>query len=106
MKVEFLTDFELGDGRALKIEAVEFGKAKTDENEYQSFAFASHAFLSVCGIDQYVSWDDYLIIRKQLRDKSGEVYIISDDRSPFYSVAGIYVKSRGKLRPVRFPNEE
>ena len=44
MKVEFLINTEINDGRQIFIEASEFIKAQKDDEEFDSFAFAAHAF--------------------------------------------------------------
>ena len=53
MKVEFLVNTEINDGRQLFISATEFFKAKNDEEEFNSFAFATHALFSFYGVDDF-----------------------------------------------------
>lgn len=41
MKVEFLVNTDINDGRQIFIQESEFKKAKNDEEEFNSFAFAT-----------------------------------------------------------------
>ena len=59
MKVEFLTDTEINDGRQIFIEASEFMKAKKDDEEFDSFAFATHALFSFYGKDDFIDRNEY-----------------------------------------------
>lgn len=49
MKVEFLVNTDINDGRQIFIQESEFKKAKNDEEEFNSFAFATHCLFSFCG---------------------------------------------------------
>lgn len=53
MKVEFLVNTEINDGRQLFISATEFFKAKNDEEEFNSFEFcfchSCFIFILWCG---------------------------------------------------------
>ena len=58
MRVEFLTNTEINDGRQIFIEASEFMKAKKDDEEFNSFAFATHALFSFYGRDDFIDRKD------------------------------------------------
>lgn len=45
MKVEFIVNTDINDGRQIFIEESEFRKAKNNEEEYYSFAFATNCLL-------------------------------------------------------------
>ncbi len=47
MKVEFLVNESLNDGRQIFIQESEFKKAKNNEDEFNSFAFATECFFSL-----------------------------------------------------------
>ena len=59
MRVEFLTNTEINDGRQIFIEASEFMKAKKDDEEFNSFAFATHALFSFYGRDDFIDRNEY-----------------------------------------------
>ena len=42
MKVEFIVNADINDGRQIFIQESEFRKAKNNEEEYNSFAFATN----------------------------------------------------------------
>ena len=46
MKVEFLVNESINDGRQIFIQESEFKKAKNNEDEYNSFAFATNCLFA------------------------------------------------------------
>ena len=77
MKVEFLVNTDINDGRQIFIQESEFKKAKNDEEEFNSFAFATHCLFSFYGIeDDFIRSDEYDKILSAL-EKGGAVIILS-----------------------------
>ncbi len=98
MKVEFLMDMEIGDGRQIFISASEFNKAVNDEDEFKSFAFATDAFFSFYGSDRFIDRVEYDYIR-QFLDKNGAVIITAaEERYPRYVYPLIFVSNNNRLK--------
>lgn len=74
MKVEFLVNQEIGDGRQIFIDASEFRKAANDEEEYNSFAFSTESFFASYGKEGFIDRAQYDFILKNL-NKTGAVII-------------------------------
>ena len=61
MKVEFLVNTDINDGRQIFIQEAEFRKAKNNEEEFNSFAFATNCLFSFYGCpDDFISSVEYL----------------------------------------------
>lgn len=100
MKVEFFTDTEINDGRQIFVEASEFMKAKTDEEEFNSFAFATHALFSFYGRDDFIHRDEYEKILQML-DKNGAVIItVVEEKYPRRVFPEVYVSNNNRLKMV------
>lgn len=60
MKVEFLVNTDINDGRQIFIQEAEFKKAKNDEEEYNSFAFATNCLFAFYGLSEdFIRPDEY-----------------------------------------------
>ena len=100
MKVEFLVNTGIGDGRQLCITATEFNKAIKNDEEFNSFAFATHAFFSFYGSDRFIERGEYDCIRKLL-GKNGAVIITAfEDRYPRQVRPEVFVSSSYGLKRV------
>jgi len=100
MKVEFLVNTEIGDGRQIFIDASEFFKAQKNEDEFNSFASATEALFAVYGADDFISRDEYDKIAKEL-SKSGAVIItLFVDRRTRKVIPEIYVSNNNRLKAV------
>ncbi len=100
MRVEFLTNAEMNDGRQIFIEATEFMKAKKDEEEFNSFAFATHALFSFYGSDDFIDRNEYEKILNML-DKNGAVIItIVEEKYPRRIFPEVYVSNNNRLKMV------
>lgn len=100
MRVEFLTNAEINDGRQIFIEASEFMKAKKDEEEFNSFAFATHALFSFYGSDDFIHRDEYEKILQML-DKNGVVIVtVVEERYPRRIFPEVYVSNSNRLKKV------
>lgn len=100
MKVEFLTNTELNDGRQIFIEASEFMKAEKDDEEFNSFAFATHALFSFYERDDFIHRDEYEKILQML-DKNGAVIItVVEKKYPRRVFPEVYVSNNNRLKMV------
>ena len=100
MKVEFLIDTEINDGRQIFIEASEFMKAKKDDEEFDSFAFATHALFSFYGEDDFIDRNEYEKIL-DLLDKNGAVIItVIEEKYPRRVFPEVYVSNNNRLKRV------
>ena len=60
MKVEFIVNADINDGRQIFIQESEFRKAKNNEEEYNSFAFATNCLFAFYGYpDDFINPDEY-----------------------------------------------
>lgn len=100
MKVEFLINTALGDGKQLFITASEFNKGMKDEDEFNSFGFATEAFFATYDIYRFIDKREYEHIRKHL-DKNGAV-IISAEEIPYTRkiIPCVYVSNNNKLKYI------
>lgn len=100
MRVEFLTNAEINDGRQIFIEASEFMKAKKDDEEFDSFAFATHALFSFYGKDDFIDRNKYEKIL-DLLDKNGAVIItVVEEKYPRRIFPEVYVSNNNRLKMV------
>ena len=100
MRVEFLTNAEINDGRQIFIEASEFMKAKKDDEEFDSFAFATHALFSFYGKDDFIDRNGYEKIL-DLLDKNGAVIItVVEEKYPRRIFPEVYVSNNNRLKMV------
>lgn len=100
MRVEFLTNAEINDGRQIFIEASEFMKAKKDDEEFDSFAFATHALFSFYGKDDFIDRNEYEKIL-DLLDKNGAVIItVVEEKYPRRIFPEVYVSNNNRLKMV------
>ena len=100
MKVEFLINTEINDGRQIFIEASEFIKAQKDDEEFDSFAFATHAFFLFYGSDDFIGRDEYEKILRVL-DKNGAVIItVVEEKYSRRILPEVYVSNNNRLRKV------
>ena len=68
MKVEFIVNTDINDGHQIFIQESEFRKAKNNEEEYNSFAFATNCLFAFYGYpDDFINPDEYEKILSGLR---------------------------------------
>ena len=102
MKVEFLVNTGLNDGRQILIQESEFRKAKDNEDEFYSFAFATDTLSSFYG------WSGAFIDRRfyekilNLLEKDGSVIITVVETRPRDFDFDVYVSNKGKIKRVDF----
>ena len=75
MKIEFLVNTEINDGHQIFIQEAEFRKAKNNEDEFNSFAFATNCLFAFYGCpDDFIRPVEYEKILSAL-EKGGAVII-------------------------------
>ncbi len=100
MKVEFLVNQSINDGRQIFIQESEFKKAHNNEDEYNSFAFATQCLFRFYGCDDYLRYNEYETILSNL-DKGGAVIItIFEDRYPRIIKPVVYVSNNNRLKEI------
>lgn len=100
MKVEFLMDTEINDGRQIFISAAEFRKAKNDGDEFNSFAFATHALFKFYGVDDFINRNEYEKILSALDSKNGAVIITMVEGRYYRFVPKVFVSNNNRLKAV------
>lgn len=102
MKVEFLVNTEINDGRQIFIQEAEFRKAKNNEEEFNSFAFATNCLFAFYGYpDDFISPVEYEKILSAL-EKGGTVIItIIEERYPRNVYPEVFVSNNNKLKKVQ-----
>lgn len=101
MKVEFLVNEGINDGRQIFIAEAEFRKAKDDEDEFNSFAFATNCLYAFYGYpDLFITPEEYDIILNSL-EKGGAVIIsIMEERYPRRVYPEVYVLNNNRIKKV------
>ena len=104
MKVEFFDNEVYGDGSYVFISANEFNKADKNREEYASFAFATHAFFTMQGLDCFLDIFQYRQIKKYVK-KGGAVIISTQEGSRSRNVLPcVYVSNNNLLKYVDIDN--
>lgn len=96
MKVEFINDSSLGDGRQLIVQESEFKRAATDKKELFSLRLAIRAFHSLYAINPQFFVSEYHTVEKELKKNGTVIFCVIDDRPH------VYVSNNGVLREVLF----
>ena len=100
MKVEFFENGVYGDGRYVFITANEFNKADKSREEYASFAFATHAFFTMQGLNCILDIFQYRQIKKHL-EKGGAVIITTQEDARSRDVTPcVYVSNNNRTKYV------
>jgi hypothetical protein len=100
MKVEFLVNTEINDGRQIFISAAEFEKARNNDEEFNSFAFATHALFAFYGADDFINRSEYEKILEVL-DKHGAVIItVVDEGRQRRVYPEVFVSNNNRLKRV------
>lgn len=102
MKVEFLVNTEINDGRQIFIQEAEFRKAKNDEEEFNSFAFATNCLFAFYGCaEDFITPVEYEKILSAL-EKGGTVIItIVEERYPRNIYPEVFVSNNNRLKKVQ-----
>ena len=100
MKVEFLVNMDIGDGRQIFIPATEFNKAEKNEEEFNSFAFATHAFFAFYGIDRIIYRNEYDYIKENLTNNGAVIITVVEERYPTRIYPVVYVSNNNRLKQL------
>lgn len=100
MRVEFLVNTEIGDGRQIFIDATEFFKAQKDDDEFNSFASATEAFFAFYGANDFIHHDEYEKIAKALSKNGAVIITLSEDRRTRKVIPEVYVSNNNRLKSV------
>lgn len=102
MKVEFLVNTEINDGRQIFIQEAEFRKAKNNEEEFNSFAFATNCLFAFYGFpDYFISPVEYEIILSALEKGGAVIITIIEERYPRNVYPEVFVSNNNKLKKVQ-----
>lgn len=101
MKVEFICNAVINDGRQILIQESEFRKAKNNEDEYNNFAFATNCLFAFYGFpDWFISPAEYERILSNL-DKGGAVIItIVAGRTSRDTFPEVFIAANNKLKRI------
>lgn len=104
MKVEFLVNQDINDGRQLFIQESEFKKAQNDEEEFNSFAFATNCLFSFYGCDNFIDNVEYGIILNHLEKNGAVIITIVEEQYPSRIIPEVYVSNNNRLKRVDLSN--
>lgn len=102
MKVEFLFNQDINDGNQIFIQESEFKKAQKDEDEFSSFAFATHCLFSFYGCDNFIHKEEYEVILKHLEKNGAVIITIVEEKYPSRFFPVVYVSNNNRLKLVDF----
>lgn len=102
MKVEFLVNTGINDGRQILIQEAEFKKANTDDEEFDSFAFATNCLFSLYGCpNDFITRDEYEIILSALEKGGAVIITIVEERYPRNVYPEVFVSNNNKLKIIQ-----
>ena len=102
MKVEFMVNTDINDGRQIFILEAEFRKAKNNEEEFNSFAFATNCLFSFYGYpDNFIGPVEYEKILSALEKDGAVIVTIVEEKYPRNVYPEIYVSNKNKLKKVQ-----
>ena len=102
MKVEFLVNTEINDGRQIFIQEAEFKKAKNNEEEFNSFAFATNCLFAFYGYpDDFISPVEYEKILSALEKGGAVIITVIEERYSRNIYPEVFVSNKNKLKRVQ-----
>lgn len=102
MKVEFLVNTDINDGYQIFIQEAEFKKAKDNEEEFNSFAFATHCLFSFYGCpDDFIRPNEYEKILSVLEKGGAVIITIVEEKYPRNVYPEVFVSNNNKLKKVQ-----
>ena len=102
MKVEFLVNADINDGRQIFIQESEFRKAKNDEEEFNSFAFATNCLFAFYGyVDDFITPVEYEKILSNLEKGGAVIITIVEERYPRNVYPEVFVSNNNRLKNVQ-----
>lgn len=101
MKVEFLVNKHINDGRQIFIQESEFKKAKNNEEEYNSFAFATNCLFAYYDCpDDFIKENEYEKILSKLEKGGAVIITIVKERYPKRIYPEVFVSNNNNLEKV------
>lgn len=100
MKVEFLVNTGINDGRQIFISASEFIKARNDEEEFNSFAFATHSLFAFYGVNDFINHNEYEKILKAVAKGGAVIITVVEGSYPRRFYPDVFVSNNNGLRHV------
>ena len=102
MRVEFLVNTEINDGYQIFIQEAEFRKAKNNEEEFNSFAFATNCLFAFYGCpNDFISPVEYEKILSALEKDGAVIITIVEERYPRNVYPEVFVSNNNKLKKVQ-----
>ena len=103
MKVEFLVNTDINDGRQIFIKEAEFRKAKNDDEEFNSFALATNCLFAFYGCaDDFISPTEYEKILCALKKGGTVIITIVEEKYPRRVYPEVFVSNNNILKKVQF----
>lgn len=101
MKVEFLVNQGVNDGRQIFIQEAEFKKAKNNEEEYNSFAFATNCLFAFYGCpDDFINPTEYEKILTNLNKGGAVIITIVEEKYPRKIYPEVFVSNNNKIKKI------
>lgn len=101
MKVEFIVNTDINDGRQIFFQESEFKKAKNNDEEYNSFAFATNCLFAFYGYpNDFINPSEYEKILSALQKGGAVIITIVEERYPRNIYPVVYVSNNNKLKKV------
>lgn len=101
MKVEFLVNKYINDGRQIFIQESEFKKAENNDDEYDSFAFATNCLFKYydCHND-YINRSEYDKILSKLGKGGAVIITIVEAKYPRRIYPEVFVSNNNSLEKI------
>ena len=102
MKVEFLVNTDINDGRQIFIQEAEFKKAKNDKEEYNSFAFSTNCLFAFYVLSEdFIRPDEYEKILSALEKGGAVITTVVEEKYPRRVYPKVFVSNNNKLKRVQ-----
>ena len=108
MRVEYLVNKPIGyDGRQLFIEGSEFLKAKNNDDEFNSFAYATEAFFRYFGLDRIIYKSEYVQLITKVNKQSAIIITVeSESQYRLVPYPVVYIANNNKYELIDLESGE
>lgn len=101
MRVEFIVNAEINDGRQIFIQESEFKKAENSDEEFNSFAFATNCLFAFYGCpDDFIQKSEYEKILNYLEKDGAVIITVVEKYYPRRVYPEIFVSNNNKLKKI------
>lgn len=100
MKIEFLVNQSINDGRQILIQESEFKKAKDNDDEYNNFAFATHCLFAYYDLDAFITFKEYEKILSNLEKGGAVIITIKQEKYPTRTYPEVFVLNNNHLKKI------